>query len=195
MNAAELQIVVLAAAPATRFGSPQPRAPARDAPPLQRVLSRATAVAGHAVTVVLGANAADIAPALGRLPVSLVVNREWREGLAASIRAGLHSLHGSCAGALLLLAVQAGVTSADLQRLIDVWRRNPRAIVAAQYGGGHGMPALFPRSEFPALLRLHGALGVGVLLGNPTASLIGVPMPGAAPDTDQPEDLAAVNAT
>jgi molybdenum cofactor cytidylyltransferase len=186
---ADLQIVVLAAGASTRFGSPKQIASVQGVPLLPLVLSRATAMAGHAVTVVLGAHAAEIAPALGRLPVSLVVNREWSEGIAASIRAGLQSLPGSCAAALLLLADQAAVSSADLQRLADAWRRSPRAIVAAQYGGGHGLPAIFPRAEFPALLRLRGEEGAERVLRSPAVDLIGVSMPSAATDIDRPDDV------
>lgn len=189
MDTAELQIIVLAAGASTRFGSPKQIAPVQGVPLLPLMLSRATAVAGHAVSVVLGAHCAEIAPALGRSAVSLVVNREWSEGIAASIRAGLLSLPGSCAAALLLLADQAAVTAADLQRLVDTWRRSPRAIVAAQYGGGYGVPAVFPRAEFPGLLRLRGEQGAEMVLRGPTVELIGVPMPSAATDIDRPDDL------
>lgn len=189
MNTAELQIIVLASDASTRVDSSKQLTPVQGAASLQLVLSRATAVAGHAVTVVLGAHAAEIAPALGRLPASLVVNREWSEGIASSLRAGVLSLPGSCAAALLLLADQAAVTSADLQRLADTWRRSPRAIVAAQYSGGYGVPAVFPRSEFPALLRLRGAQGADALLRSPASDLIGVPMPSAATDIDRPGDV------
>jgi molybdenum cofactor cytidylyltransferase len=192
LNTAELQIIVLAAGGSTRLGSTGEVAPAPGVPLLPLVLSRATAVAGHAVSVVLGAQAAERAPGLGRLPVSLVVNREWSEGIAASIRAGVLSLPGSCAAALLLRADQAGVTSADLQRLTDMWRRSPRSIVAAQYGGSYGVPAVFPRAEFAALLRLRGAQGAEVVLRSPTAELIGVPMPSAATDIDRPGEAEGV---
>ncbi len=149
MSGADLQIIVLARPGAAALAG-APEAPVRPAGGalLPLALSRATAVAGHAVTAVLGAQAGDLAPALGRLPVSLVVNRQWRAGLVAAIRAGLHSLPGSCSGALLWPADQSGVTTADLQRLIDAGRRNPRTIVAAQCGGRHGLPAIFPRHEF-----------------------------------------------
>lgn len=190
-NGAELQVIVLAAAAragadagaagaAAAASTPWQIAPVNGVPLLPLMLSRATAVAGHAVTVVLGANARELAPALGRLPVTLVVDRNWQEGAAAPIRAGLLALPGSCSGALLLDAAQSGVTSADLQRLVDLWRRNPRAIAAAQCGGGHELPAIFPRSEFPALLRLRGGQGARALLRNPNATLAGVPMPSAS---------------
>jgi molybdenum cofactor cytidylyltransferase len=178
---AELQIIVLAAGSGARSAN----APGPDRSALQVMLSRATALAGHAVTVVLGAQAAEIAPALGRLPVSLVVSRDWSEGIAASIRAGLQSLPGSCAAALLLRADQGAVTSADLQRLADCWRRSPRAIVAAQYGARYGVPAIFPRAEFSALLRLRGDQDADLLLRSPAAGVIGVPMPSAAAEPDR----------
>jgi molybdenum cofactor cytidylyltransferase len=190
-----MQIIVLAVSAGPRGGALSKPAPGQDMPALPLLLSRATAVAGHAVSVVLGAHAAQVAPALGRLPISLVINREWSEGLAASIRAGITSLPGSCAAALLLLADQGNVTSADLQRLADAWRRSPRAIVAAQYGGGHGVPAIFPRAQFPALLRLRGEQGVEVLLRRPANELIGVPMPSAARDLDQPAGRSSLTET
>ena len=194
MTAHDLQIVVLAAGASTRFGSPKQLARVQGVPLLQLVVSRATAVAGTAVTVVLGSQASEIVPALGRLPVALVVNREWSEGLAASIRAGVRSLPGSCSGALLMLADQAAVTSADLQRLIDAWRRNPRGVIAAVHSGGYGTPAIFPRREFPALLRLRGDEGARLLLQGGNASVSGVPMPSAATDLNRPEDLPGAGA-
>jgi len=180
LNTADMQIIVLAPAAGARAGSPEPPASAHAGPLLQLMLGRASAIAGHAVTAVLGARAAELAPALGKLPVSLVVNRDWTEGQAAAIRAGVLSLPGSCAAALLLRAEQAAVSSSDLQRLADHWRRSPRAIVAAQYGGRHGLPAIFPRSEFAALLRLRGEQGADALLRSHAAGLVGVPMPSAA---------------
>lgn len=181
MGSAELQIIVLAAdagaavdaaAPAA---SPWQIALVNGVPLLPLMLSRATAVAGHAVTVVLGARASELAPALGRMPVTLVVDRNWEEGTAAPVRAGIHALAGSCGGALLLHASQSGVTSADLQRQVDAWRRSVRAIVAVPGHDGHDLPAIFPRSEFPALLALRGAQGPQRLLRRPGTRVVSAP--------------------
>ena len=124
MGFSELQIIVLASAPDAGRAAPGELARSQGAA-LPLLLSRASAVAGHAVTVVLGARAAAMAPGLGRAPVSLVVNRDWPEGIAASIRAGLRSLPGSCDGALLWSSEQMGVTSADLQRLVCLLYTSP----------------------------------------------------------------------
>lgn len=191
MSDASVQVIVLAGGEAQRFGSPKQLARVNGVPMLRLVLDRALALAGAQVSVILGAHAAAVAPALGRLAVNVVVNRNWQEGLSASIRAGVASVPGNVPGALLLLADQVGVSSYDLQRLADAWRRNPQAIVAAQYGGGYGVPALFPRSQFPRLAALRGEQGARVLLRGGGLRIVGVPMPGAAQDIDTPEDLAS----
>jgi molybdenum cofactor cytidylyltransferase len=190
MSDSSLQVIVLAGGSARRFGSPKQLARVNGVPMLHLVLGRSLALAGAQVTVILGANAGSIAPAIGRLAVNVVVNRNWEEGLSASIRAGVASVPGSVAGVLLLLADQVGVTGHDLQRLADGWRRNPQAIVAAQYGGGYGVPALFPRSQFARLAALRGEQGARQLLRGGGPHILGVPMPGAAQDIDTPEDLA-----
>jgi len=187
----DLHVIVLAAGASTRFGAPKQLARIQGVPMLQLALSHAQSLAGHAVSVVIGANAAQIAPALAHSSVTVVINRGWAEGLAASIRAGIERLPGQCAGALLLLADQCAVTSADLQRLADVWHRDRLAIVAAQYGDGWGVPAIFPRRSFPALLALRGELGARALLHHPIGRRVGVPMPNAAIDIDTVQDLQA----
>jgi molybdenum cofactor cytidylyltransferase len=187
-----LQVIVLAAGASTRFGSPKQLAKVQGVPMLELMLGRAQALTDQAVSVVLGANAAQIAPTLVRSSVAVVINRGWAEGLAASIRAGIEHLPGHCAGALLLLADQCAVTSADLRGLADLWYRDRLAIVSAQYGGGWGVPAIFPRSSFPALLALRGEHGARALLLHPVGRRVGVPMPNAAIDIDTVQELQAL---
>ena len=190
-----IQVLVLAAGAATRFGSAKQLAPVNGVPMLRLALGRALSLAGAQVSVVLGAHAGEVAPVLGRLAVNVVVNRQWQEGMSSSIRAGVASVPGSVGGVLLLLADQVGVSEGDLQRLCDAWRRNPLAVVAAQYGGGHGVPALFPRSRFALLQSLRGERGARALLRGGALGVIGVPMPSAARDIDTREELAAHEAS
>ena len=189
MASPDLHVIVLAAGASTRFGSPKQLARLRGVPMLELMLGRAQALTGAAVSVVLGANAGQITPALARSSVAVVINHGWAEGLAASIRAGIEHLPGHCAGALLLLADQCAVTTADLRALADAWYRDRLAIVSAQYGGGWGVPAIFPRSSFPALLALRGEHGARALLLDPVGRRIGVPMPNAAIDVDTVQEL------
>ena len=182
-------VLVLAAGAARRFGSPKQLARLQGHTLLQRAVALGTAIAGPAVTVVLGAHAADIAPSLRGHAASVVVNRRWEEGLASSLRTGVAQLPGSCAGVLVLLADQVGVTVFDLRRLVSTWQRQPDSIVAASYGGQAGVPAIFPSHCFPSMLELRGDVGARPLLSRMADRVVRVPMPGAALDVDTPEDL------
>jgi molybdenum cofactor cytidylyltransferase len=193
-DTAALHAIVLAAGASTRFGSPKQLARVGGRPLLQIAVERAVEVIGRAVTVVLGAHAAEIVPVLRNSPASIVINRNWNEGQASSVRAGVAQLPGSCAGVLLLLADQAAVSSADLARLADAWGRQPEYIVAAQYAGTVGAPTIFPRASFAALMQLRGDHGAQALLRSNPDRVVRVPLARAATDIDTPHDLMALTA-
>jgi molybdenum cofactor cytidylyltransferase len=52
------------------------------------------------------------------------------------------------------------------------------------------VPAIFPRSLFPALLELHGDQGARALLQQPGAARHAIDFPGGDFDLDSPEDVA-----
>jgi molybdenum cofactor cytidylyltransferase len=184
-----LHAIVLAAGASTRFGSPKQLIRVAGRPLLNTAVARAADVAGSAVTVVLGASAAELAPLLTHSQASIVINREWREGMASSIRAGVARLPASCTAVLLMLVDQAAVTTEDLERLVGAWRRQPDYIVAARYGMTTGVPAIFPRAAFPDLASLRGDVGARILLQRNPDRVVRVPMARAAIDIDTPEDL------
>jgi molybdenum cofactor cytidylyltransferase len=189
MNDAELYVIVLAAGASTRFGSPKQLAQVHGRPLLQLTVARAVEVAGQAVTVVLGANAAQLVPMLRHSGASVVINREWEEGMGSSVRAGVARLPAAADGVMLLLADQPAVTADDLRRLVGTWRRQPQLIVAAQYAGTTGVPAIFPREHFATLSALRGDAGARVLLKSGGDRVIRVPLHSAAIDIDTPGDL------
>jgi molybdenum cofactor cytidylyltransferase len=186
--------VVLAAGESRRFGSQKQLVRIAGRPLLHTAVTRASEVTGSAVIVVLGCGAAELGALLKHSPGSIVINQEWREGLSSSIRAGIARLPLTCAGAMLLLADQPLVSADDLRRLAGTWRKQPQYIAAALYSGTTGVPAIFPRSLFQALLQLRGDTGARSLLRRNTDRVVRVPMPSAAIDIDTPEDLLAVAA-
>ena len=193
-NPASLFAIVLAAGASTRFGSPKQLVRIAGRPLLHTTVTRASEVTGSALIVVLGSGAAELGALLKHSPGSVVINQDWREGLASSIRAGIARLPLTCAGALLLLADQPAVSTDDLKRLAGTWRKQPQYIAAALYSGTVGVPAIFPRSLFPELAQLRGDAGARILLRRNAARVVRVPMPSAAIDVDTPEDLLAIAA-
>lgn len=187
-----LHAIVLAAGASTRFGSPKQLVRIGERPLLNAAVGRAAEIVGQAVLVVLGAHAAELTPLLKHSPATIVINRDWREGLGSSIRAAVARLPTSCTGVLLLLADQAAVTAADLRRLVDAWNRYPQGITAAAYATTLGVPAIFPRWLFAELGELKGDVGAKLLLRRHEDRVTRVPMASAAFDLDTPEDLLAL---
>jgi CTP:molybdopterin cytidylyltransferase MocA len=187
-----IHVVVLAAGASTRFGATKQLVRVNGRPLLHTIVSRAAELAGHSLTVVLGAHAGELAPLLKHSPASVAVNRDWAEGIASSIRTGLAHTPATADAVMITLADQAAVTTEDLRRLAGAWRRNPGCIATAQYGGGIGVPAVFPRWCFRELNELRGDRGAQSLLQRHVDRLVRLPMPSAELDIDRPEDLLAL---
>ena len=128
--------VLLAAGAASRFGEPKQLVRLRGEPVLHELAAHAASVAGGSVTVVLGAHARTIAPALRQRAVSVVVNRGWEEGVASSIRAAVHAAPPGSSALLLMLADQVAITADDLQRLHASWRPHRACPRSSRAGRG-----------------------------------------------------------
>jgi len=188
-HASGLHAAVLAAGAGTRFGAAKQLVRLRGEPVLYELAASAGAVAGQSVTVVLGAHAREIAPALRQRAVSIAINRGWEEGIASSVRTAVHAAPPGSAALLLMLADQVAVTADDLRRLHASWKRHPVLIAAALYGGAPGLPAIFPRWAFTDLLALRGDRDPRSVLRRNIDRVVRVPMSNAGIDLDTPEDL------
>lgn len=184
-----LHAAILAAGAGTRFGDVKQLVRLRGEPVLHELASHASFVAGQSVSVVLGAHARIVTPALRQRAISIVVNRGWEEGIASSIRAAVHSAPPGSAALLLMLGDQVAVTADDLKRLHVSWKRHPVLIAAALYQGAPGLPAIFPRWAFTDLLALRGERDARTILRRNIDRVVRVPMSNAGVDLDTPEDL------
>jgi molybdenum cofactor cytidylyltransferase len=136
-------ILVLAAGASTRLGQPKQLVKLAGRPALHIVVSNAVAVAGHAVTVVVGAHAREMTHLLAHSPASVIVNRQWQEGMASSLRFGVASLPPACDAVMVLLGDQVAVTADDLKRLVGAWKGEAGMIAASVYEQRVGVPAIF----------------------------------------------------
>ncbi len=192
--ASSLHIMVLAAGSSSRFGSPKQLADIAGRPMLARSLDTVSQLARrHAITVVLGAHAERLEPLVRAAACSVAFNPDHAQGMASSIRVGLAQAPFDARGVLIALADQVAVTAEDLRQLVARWEQQPDRIVAAQYAGTIGVPAIFPSDLFRELAELQGDRGARVVLMRHPERVISVPMPAAAQDVDTLADLA-VNA-
>ena len=140
--------------------------------------------------VVTGADQRAVSIELDDLPLRQVYNPDWESGMASSIAAGVDALPEQVGGVLILLCDQWRVTLDDLASLLEHWRQTPERIAAADWAGGPGAPAIFPRRLFTSLAALSGDSGAKVLINKELDSVIRVPMQAAADDLDTAEELA-----
>jgi molybdenum cofactor cytidylyltransferase len=190
---ADCGLILLAAGGSSRMGSPKQLLRYRGEPLIRRAARIALGSALRPVIAVLGAHAERIRPLLADLPVDVVVNARWAEGVGTSIRAGveLARSHG-LAGVVLALADQVRVTAEMFDRLLAAQRESGLPIAASRYGGTMGVPALFAREMFPRLLALAPDQGCKGLILAHAARAVHVDCPEAEADVDTPEDYSAL---
>ena len=191
MNLSNNAVVLLAAGNSSRMGSPKQLLEYRHGPLIRHAAEVAIASGCARVIVVLGANAAEIRPALAGLPVDIVENPRWQEGMGASINAGIRAAEArGLGGAILTLGDQPLITPEILRNLILEHQCTGQPIVASQYARTVGVPVYFAKEYFPHLLALapeQGCKGV-ILKHREDARQINCPE--AEADLDTPEDYA-----
>ncbi len=185
--------LILAAGRSTRFGANKLLADVDGRPMLQHVVDFAAAFGLDPVVVVVGPDHAAVAAGLTWRAEEIVVNPEPERGLSSSVRLGLAALVSSDATrALVLLGDQPFLTSAQTRRILAAQTDAAGPILVPRYEGRPGNPVLLERSAWPLAESLIGDRGmVQVINAHPTLVRY-VDLPGANPDIDTADDLAAL---
>lgn len=141
------------------------------------------------IIVVVGANSEAVAQTVNNLPVKIVFNEDWQQGLASSLKAGLNSVEPDCRAVMVTLCDQALVTADHLRRLLDLWLTCPSEITASAYASTVGTPSVIPAEFYPQVLALEGDTGAKSILKNNAGRVRTLPIPEAEFDIDLPADL------
>lgn len=140
------------------------------------------------VVVVAGDGADEIRARLARLPVRVVENRRWREGISSSIRTGISSLRSGPEAAVICLCDQPKVTSSHLRALGErATAPDGPSIAASFYDGVTGAPAAFRGSLFERLLRLPEGSGARHLIREADVPIETIPFDEANAEVPVPE--------
>ena len=144
------------------------------------------------VVVVLGAESERSAAEVEGLQVVACINENWPSGMSSSIGVGLAKLieiAPEIDAVLISLCDQPFVTSEILNRFCKKYAATDAAIIAAEYDGVTGVPALFSRELFGELSLLQGDKGARDVIRS-REDIGTVHLPEAAFDIDIPEDVA-----
>lgn len=187
---------------------------------LKNALSDDTAsVQSHIeMLVITGKWDKSVRDALSHLPVSVITNTNWQEGIAASIREGVsylaagkplvdiedkHSValtHSEAVPShiLITLADLPKVSSYDLRELIEASKANPSHVVCSEWlNEGKTkltVPAIFPADAFDDLMAISGDIGAKpvIMEYKKAGKLTAVPIPNAEFDIDTPQDWTSL---
>lgn len=157
-----LAAVVLAAGGSHRLGQPKQLLAYRGATLLDTTLATARGAGLRQVVLALGGAADAVRETVDLTGLDVVLNADFGDGCATSIRTALAVVEEDAEGVVLLLGDQPGVTVDTIQALVAGARGH--AVGVCSYDDGLGHPLWFDRSMFETLAALHGDKAVWKLV-------------------------------
>ncbi|MHB1909965.1 MAG: nucleotidyltransferase family protein [Nitrososphaerales archaeon] len=157
--------VVLAAGLGSRFGSAKQLAKFSSKTLLQNSLDVANGSQADYVFLVLGNRASEIMEKLNTGRSIVVLNKDYKKGLASSIKSSILNLPDDCGAVVLMVADQPFLTSKKINALIRKLAKNRRAKLASfAFHGEPRNPAIFSKELFQELKTLKGDRGANHLI-------------------------------
>lgn len=162
-----IAFLVLAAGKSSRMKTPKQLVKIGNNFLLEFVLSKAKDINSNHVYCVLGANSALIRREISSSNIHFIHNPNFNDGLSASIVSGVSQLKiktQNYEAVLILLGDQPAIEKEYLNAMISLFSEDKSKIIASNYNGKLGVPAIFPKSYFPKLKQLSGDFGAKDIL-------------------------------
>ena len=190
MEHLKIGCVVLAAGNARRFGENKLAAEVDGRSLILRALETVPGELFDNVVVVT--QYPEILELAGAFHFSAVYNPHPDWGISHTIRLGLTGLR-DCEGVLFLVSDQPLLARESVQRLVELWKRQPDRITALGHGGVRGNPCLFPARFFPELMALTEDRGGSSVIRRHEEDLVLLEVQARElTDVDTPEAMAAL---
>ncbi len=154
---ARVAALVLAAGQAKRFGAPKLLAPLQGRPLIWHTVQRVLEADIGEIIIVSGGAHERLADALGELPVRIVQNPCFGEGLSSSLKVGITAAGQTAV--LVALGDQPAVPTHVIRDLVRVYRASGKPIICPSYNGEIGNPVVLSPVVFPELMQLRGDRG------------------------------------
>jgi len=157
-----IAVVVLAAGGSSRLGRPKQLVEFKGNTLLEHTMAKVDMLGFQTKILVLGANQDKIQQRISSDGFKVVVNPNWEQGMASSIKIGLEAALAEENGlehVLFLVSDQPFLERANLIQLVHTQlTKNPKATYS-KYGDNIGVPAIFGKAAFPLLMQLEGDEG------------------------------------
>ncbi|MFK7926003.1 MAG: NTP transferase domain-containing protein [Bacteroidia bacterium] len=180
--------ILLAAGEASRMGQPKQLLTYQG----QTFIHHAVMSLLHApcdrIIVVLGAHDDSVRPGLTHLPVKIMYNPDWKEGMSSSIKAGMSLVPENADAVMISLVDQPKVDANWFSKMLVARKQKEAKLVVTDYGEKLGVPALFSTPWLPSLRSLQGEYGARDLIRNNAEQALALKFEAAAQDIDTPED-------
>ncbi|MEO6588447.1 MAG: nucleotidyltransferase family protein [Pyrinomonadaceae bacterium] len=195
----KIGIIVLAAGSSSRLGQPKQLLKFKGKTFIRRIVESALNTNCHpVVVVVLGANFELIKDEILDLDCEIIFNADWQTGMSSSIKNGLSKLleiAPDITAVIISLCDQPLIRSEHFEKLIAKYFEIKKPIVASAYEAVIGVPALFSKKFFPALLNLEDDQGAKEIIYKNPDEVGKIISPELAIDVDTKEDFEKLRST
>ena len=184
-------LVVLAAGKASRMGAVKQLLKIDGKPMVKSILETSLETACYPIVAVLGAHKKGIQDEIKDLPITVIENPNFEEGIGSSIVCGLIGAYMTSKeidAIIFLTADQPQISKNHIEKLIVTAENSNKNIVSSKFYGGFGIPALFKRFYFEEILTLKGDAGAKKLILKYKEDVVFVDFQDGNLDLDTPED-------
>jgi len=154
--------IVPAAGMSTRMGRNKLLLPFKGKPLIVHAVETLLASKIEEVIVVLGHEAERVRDELEGMPVKLIENPGYREGMSTSIRAGLSVVSRRAVAIMIYLADQPLLEPAEVNRLVEAFaegKNRGKSVVVPFFRGQRGNPVILDSQYKDAMLEVVGEVG------------------------------------
>ena len=143
--------VILAAGESSRFGSPKILLEWKGEPLVHYLCKKTIEIGLNPVRLILGAHIKKAHEFVHDLPVEVIINSRWQDGMSQSFISGVINLPANCNGVVMILADQPYLDKGLIDKLIST---TEAAVVIPTYKGEKGHPVLWRKQTFSQIQKL-----------------------------------------
>jgi len=149
--------VILAAGESSRMGRPKALLPIQGVSFIEKIVGALKSAKIARIIVVLGHEAEEMRRQIGEMPVTILVNDEYKKGQLSSLIAAIRNLESSedaqgIDGILVHLVDHPYISAGLVNVMVDKFYAAKKSIVIPRYRGRRGHPVIFSQTLFSELL-------------------------------------------